>query len=232
MARETTQEALIRERVIAIVRVERDDLALRVAVSLHAGGIACLEVALTTPGALEAMRELSRRLPDLHLGAGTVCTTAEVEASARAGARFIVTPVTLPELVDAAHAHDMAVAMGAFSPTEIHTADRAGADLIKLFPAASVGPDYLRAVRAPFPRLRLVPTGGVGLHNASDWLAAGAVALGVGGALTDPSAITGGRYDELTDRARRLLARIAPFRAGGGGGSGGGESDPPTSSHA
>jgi 2-dehydro-3-deoxyphosphogluconate aldolase/(4S)-4-hydroxy-2-oxoglutarate aldolase len=98
--------------------------------------------------------------------------------------------------------------MGAFTPTEIYTAHRAGADLVKVFPASSVDPGYLRAVRAPFPDLRLVPTGGVGVENAGEWLAAGAVALGIGGGLTNAAAIAAGRYDELSDYAARLMASL------------------------
>jgi 2-dehydro-3-deoxyphosphogluconate aldolase/(4S)-4-hydroxy-2-oxoglutarate aldolase len=113
--------------------------------------------------------------------------------------------------VRVAHSLEVPVAMGAFTPTEIHTAHAAGADLVKVFPASSVDPGYIRAVRAPFPDLRLVPTGGVGLENAGEWLAAGAVALGIGGGLTSATAIAAGRYEELTDYAARLMASIEPI---------------------
>jgi 2-dehydro-3-deoxyphosphogluconate aldolase/(4S)-4-hydroxy-2-oxoglutarate aldolase len=173
--------------------------------AIHAGGVRCIEVSLTTPGALEAIAEIRERLPEVEVGAGTVLTREELDSCVRVGARFIVTPVTLPELVAPAHAHGVPIVMGAFTPTEIYTAHEAGADLVKLFPAGSLEPGYLRAVRAPFPALRLVPTGGIDAGNAREWLAAGAVALGVGGSLTDAGAIAAGRLGELTESARRLL---------------------------
>jgi 2-dehydro-3-deoxyphosphogluconate aldolase/(4S)-4-hydroxy-2-oxoglutarate aldolase len=208
MHRTETLAAILRERVIGIVRLKEASRVLPVVEAIHAGGVGCIEVSLTTPGALDAVRAIRERLPRVVIGAGTVCTTEEAAAAVRAGARFLVTPVTLPELARVAHALDVPVAMGAFTPTEIHTAHRAGADLVKLFPASSVDPGYLRAVRAPFPDLRLVPTGGVGVENAGEWLAAGAVALGVGGGLTSAGAVAAGRYDELTDYAARLVASI------------------------
>lgn len=211
MQRTEIVATILRERVIGIVRLNDASRVLPVVEAIHAGGVACIEVSLTTPGALEAVRAVRERLPSVVIGAGTVCTPEEAAAAARAGARFLVTPVTLPELVRVAHSLEVPVAMGAFTPTEIHTAHAAGADLVKVFPASSVDPGYIRAVRAPFPDLRLVPTGGVGLENAGEWLAAGAVALGIGGGLTSATAIAAGRYEELTDYAARLMASIEPI---------------------
>lgn len=208
MPRDETVSAILRERVIAIVRLGGAERVVPVVAAIHEGGVRCVEVSLTTPGALDAIAEAGERLPGALIGAGTVCTPAEAEACVRAGARFLVTPVTLPELVEAAHGLGVPIAMGAFSPTEIHLAHRAGADLVKLFPASSLEPGYLRAVRAPFPDLRLVPTGGVDVRNAREWLAAGAAALGIGGGLTDAGAIAAGRYHELTEHARLLMRSL------------------------
>jgi 2-dehydro-3-deoxyphosphogluconate aldolase/(4S)-4-hydroxy-2-oxoglutarate aldolase len=210
MQRTEILAAILHERVIGIVRLKDASRVLPVVESIHAGGVGCIEVSLTTPGALEAVRAIRETLPRVVIGAGTVCTPEQAAAAVRAGARFLVTPVTLPDLVHLAHSLDVPVAMGAFTPTEIYTAHHAGADLVKVFPASSVDPGYLRAVRAPFPDLRLVPTGGVGVENAGEWLAAGAVALGIGGGLTNAAAIAAGRYHELTDYAARLMASIEP----------------------
>jgi 2-dehydro-3-deoxyphosphogluconate aldolase/(4S)-4-hydroxy-2-oxoglutarate aldolase len=208
MQRTEIVATILRERVIGIVRLKDASRVVPVVEAIHAGGVACIEVSLTTPGALDAVRAIRETLPEVLIGAGTVCTPEQAAAAARAGARFLVTPVTLPDLVHLAHSLDVPVAMGAFTPTEIHTAHQAGADLVKVFPASSVDPGYIRAVRAPFPDLRLVPTGGVGVENAGEWLAAGAVALGIGGGLTNGAAIAAGRYHELTDYAARLMASL------------------------
>ena len=200
--------AILRERVIGIVRLGDASRVFPVVEAIHAGGAGCIEVSLTTPGALAIIREIGERLPGVVIGAGTVCSPESAEAAVGAGARFLVTPVTLPDLVPLAHSLGVPIAMGAFTPTEIHAAHAAGAELIKLFPASSLTPGYLRAVLAPFPDLRLVPTGGVDADNAGEWLAAGAVALGVGGGLTASAAIAAGRYDDLTAYARRLMRSV------------------------
>jgi 2-dehydro-3-deoxyphosphogluconate aldolase/(4S)-4-hydroxy-2-oxoglutarate aldolase len=210
MDRTATLTSLLRERVIGIVRLAEAARVLPVLQAIHAGGVKCVEVSLTTPDALDAIREARKRLPDAIIGAGTVCTPESAEAAIRAGASFLVTPVTVPELVQLAHSLDVPIAMGAFTPTEIYTAHAAGADLIKLFPASSLTPGFVRSVLAPFPDLRLVPTGGVGADNAREWLAAGAVGLGVGGGLTRAAAVAEGKYEELTDYARRLMASVNP----------------------
>jgi 2-dehydro-3-deoxyphosphogluconate aldolase / (4S)-4-hydroxy-2-oxoglutarate aldolase len=209
MTRDERLATILREKIIAIIRVGREADVLPVVAALRDGGLRCLEVALTTPGALNAIEEVSARFPDLLLGAGTVTTRQDLDSCARAGARFVVTPVMIPELVQPAHALEMPVVMGAFTPTEIHAGGVAGADLIKLFPASSLGPEYLRALRGPFPDARVAPTGGVDVNNAREWLDAGAVALGIGGALTRADAVRTGSFDRLTDHARALLRAIS-----------------------
>jgi 2-dehydro-3-deoxyphosphogluconate aldolase/(4S)-4-hydroxy-2-oxoglutarate aldolase len=208
MQRTETLAVILRERVIGIVRLGGAERVIPTVEAIHAGGVRCIEVSLTTPGALTAIRALRDRLPDALLGAGTVCSPEDAAAAVHAGASYLVTPVTLPELIPLAHSLDVPIAMGAFTPTEIHLAHRAGADLVKLFPASSLDPGYLRAVRAPFPGLRLVPTGGVGIDNARSWLAAGAVALGIGGGLTSAAAIAAGDFARLSDFAERLMQSI------------------------
>jgi 2-dehydro-3-deoxyphosphogluconate aldolase/(4S)-4-hydroxy-2-oxoglutarate aldolase len=208
MQREATVAAILEQKLIGIVRLGSAREVVPVVRAIHAGGIGCIEVSLTTPGALAAIADIRARLPEVLVGAGTVCSPEEAAACVEAGARFLVTPVTLPALVDAAHALGVPIVMGAFTPTEIHVAHAAGAELVKLFPAGSLEPGYLRAVLAPFPALRLVPTGGIDASNARAWLEAGAVALGVGGSLTDAAAIAAGRFDELTGHARRVVQAV------------------------
>jgi 2-dehydro-3-deoxyphosphogluconate aldolase / (4S)-4-hydroxy-2-oxoglutarate aldolase len=209
MLRDEVVGTILRQRVIAIVRLRDAAPVIAVMEAIHAGGIRCIEISLTTPGALEALGRARARLPDAFLGVGTVTSIEDAEHALEAGAQFLVTPVTLPELVPVAHERDAPVAMGALTPTEVHAALGAGADLVKLFPASAVDPAYVGALLGPLPRARIVPTGGVDLSNARAWLSTGAVALGVGGGLTDAGAIAEGRFDDLRDHAHRLLEAIS-----------------------
>lgn len=167
-----------------------------------AGGVTVLEVAYTTPDAGAAIRELAARTPAL-LGAGTVLTAAQAEEAVAAGARFLVSPGLVPEVMDCARELGVTVLPGAATVTEILTALRAGAELVKVFPAEVLGAGFLNAVRTVLPQARLVPTGGVTAANAAEWLAAGAAAVGVGGWLTagDPAQVEG--------RARELVEAVA-----------------------
>lgn len=206
MTRQQIVGAILEQRVVAIVRLPDAQWTRSVVEAIHAGGVQCVEISLTTPGALRTIAELRGRAPTLTIGAGTVCTDADAEDALAAGAQFLVSPVTEPRLVKLAHAREAPILMGALTPTEIHASHRAGADLIKLFPASAVTPDYLSAIAGPFPQIRLVPTGGVGADNAAEWIASGAVALGVGGRMTDADAIRAGDFARLSDAARELLA--------------------------
>jgi Entner-Doudoroff aldolase len=202
-------ELMRRERACAILRsddAEAGRLAMHAAI---AGGFRCVEVTLTTPGALELVAELSRRA-DLTVGAGTVLTVADAEAAVAAGARFLVSPVFDPELVRAAAALGVAPLPGCHTPTELLAAHRAGATLLKLFPAPAGGPAWLRSVLAPLPFLRVVPTNGIDADNAADWLAAGAWALGFNAAIFHAEDLRERRFDRIEERSRRLLARVRP----------------------
>src|SRR5262249_18597388 len=126
---------------------------------------------------------------------------------------FVVSPVFRPEVIAACHERDVPAMPGCFSPTEIFGADECGADIIKVFPATALGPQFIRDVRAPLPQVKLMPTGGVTLDNAGDWIRAGAVAVGIGSALLDAKAIEDGRYDAITANARRVVENVAAARA-------------------
>jgi 2-dehydro-3-deoxyphosphogluconate aldolase/(4S)-4-hydroxy-2-oxoglutarate aldolase len=133
-------------------------------------------------------------------------------AAIRAGARYIVSPVFRPAVIEASHAEGAAAMPGCFSPTEILAAWDAGADVVKVFPATALGPSYFKDLRGPMPQVRLMPTGGVSLENAGEWIRAGAIAIGVGGALVDPTLVAAGNFDGITERARRFVERVRQAR--------------------
>jgi len=208
---ETTLDRLQREQLLAVVRAPSADAAVRTAQALAAGGIRAIEVTYTTPGAADAMRELAAD-PDLFVGAGTVRTAAQAEEAVAAGAAFLVSPSLAWPVLDVADAAGVLALPGALTPTEVAAAaERAPA--VKLFPSSVGGPSYLKALLAPFPELRLVPTGGVTAANLGEWRAAGAFALGAGGDLCPGDAIAAGTFDVITDRARRYRAALDELEA-------------------
>jgi 2-dehydro-3-deoxyphosphogluconate aldolase / (4S)-4-hydroxy-2-oxoglutarate aldolase len=200
--------------VVAVIRL-KDPGKLRAVVDAMAeGGVRALEVTMTVPRAIELIRELASTLPaGFLLGAGTVTDAATVRAVIDAGASFVVSPVFRPEVIAACHERDVPAMPGCFSPTEILAAHECGADIVKLFPATMLGPQFLKDVRAPLPQVKLMPTGGVTLDNAGDWIRAGAVAVGVGSALLDAKAIEANRLDVITANARRVVANVAEARS-------------------
>ncbi len=211
--RESTVRTIQQLGVVAVIRM-RDAGRLRAVVdALAEGGVRAIEVTMTVPDAVALIATLSSSLPStILLGAGTVTDARTAGAVIDAGARFVVGPVFRREVIDACHARDVAVAPGCFSPSEILDAHEHGADIVKVFPATALGPGYIKDLRAPLPQLRLMPTGGVTLDNAGDWIRAGAIAVGVGSALLDATAIEEGRLDVLVNNARRIVASVASAR--------------------
>ena len=199
--------------VVAVIRL-KDPATLRAVVQAMAeGGVRALEVTMTVPRAVDLIRELAPTLPDgFLLGAGTVTDVATAHAVIDAGASFVVGPVFRPDVVAACHERDVAAMPGCFSPTEILAAHECGADIVKVFPATALGPQFIKDVRAPLPQVKLMPTGGVTAENAGEWIRAGAVAVGLGSALLDAKAIEGGRWDVITANARRVVANVAGAR--------------------
>lgn len=198
---------------VAVIRLDASADAAAVGSALLEGGVSVLEVTMTSPNALELIAALSDTFPgDAVVGVGSVLDTATARAAVEAGADFVVSPVFLPSVVDTAHVLGKPAFAGAFSPTEIHQAHEHGADVVKVFPADALGMSYFKSVLAPMPHLKLVPTGGVTLDNAGDWLKAGAVAVGVGSALVDKKAIADGDFPKLTENAMRLMSSIRRFR--------------------
>ena len=200
--------------VVAIIRMKDAAKLREVFDALADGGVRAIEVTMTVPGAVSLIGKLAASLPsNLLLGAGTVVDPDTARAVIEAGARFVVSPVFRPDVVTECHKRGAAVAPGCFTPTEILDAHDLGADVVKLFPATALGPQFIKDIRAPLPQLKLMPTGGVSLDNAGDWIRAGAVAVGAGSALLDARAIEEGRLDVITANARRIVASVAAARA-------------------
>lgn len=203
---------LVQPGIIAVIRTEKPSQLPDVCEALIAGGVIALEITFTVPDALEAIRDASRRFGERALvGAGTVLNAEMCRAAIGAGAEFVVSPVAKLEIVAAAHASDKPVMIGAYTPTEAQTAHEAGADFIKIFPADRLGPSYIKALRAPLPHLKIVPTGGVDLNTAADFLKAGCAALGVGGSLLTADVLKTGNWAELT-RLAKAFVEIATRR--------------------
>jgi 2-dehydro-3-deoxyphosphogluconate aldolase/(4S)-4-hydroxy-2-oxoglutarate aldolase len=199
--------------VVAVIRL-KDPAGLRSVVdALSEGGIRALEVTMTVPGAIELIRQLAATLPpDCILGAGTVLDAETARRVIDAGAQFVVSPVFRLETILACHEHGAASMPGCFTPTEILNAWDGGADVVKVFPATALGPGFFKDVRGPLPQVKLMPTGGVTLDNAGEWIRAGAVAVGVGTALLDGTAIAAGDYATLKANAERIVASVRAAR--------------------
>lgn len=205
-------ERLLEQKAIAVLRTDEPDRLLRVAEALLEGGVSLLEVTMTVPDALSVVRQLKEAFGVQALvGVGSVLNAQMTLEAVQAGAEFVVGPVFRRGMVDTAHQHDVPALPGALTPTEIQTAHEAGADVVKVFPAKTVGRDYLRTVKAPLPHLNLMPTGGVGLEDAGDWLRAGASVVGVGSALVG-TAVADGDYAQVTRNAWRLRQSVEAAR--------------------
>jgi 2-dehydro-3-deoxyphosphogluconate aldolase/(4S)-4-hydroxy-2-oxoglutarate aldolase len=204
------REILARLSAPPIVAILRADSARRLPDAcevLYGAGIRVLEFTFTTPGVLDALRRTRDRLPaDAILGTGSVRTAEHVDGSADAGVDFMVSPITVPDLIARARRRGVPYLPGAVTPTEIHTAWTAGAAAVKISPCGPIGgPAYVRAVRAPMPDIPLMPTGGIGIDEVGAYLAAGALAVGLGGSFQGDAAEPGGDLDALAERARRAL---------------------------
>jgi len=211
---ETTAETIERVGLIPVLRAQNAAQAHAVVQAMLAGGVTIVEVTMTVPGAVDLLRELKREYPSLLLGAGTVTTAKEVEDTVNAGAEFIVSPSFHPVVITATHALGKLSIPGALTPTEVITAWNAGADYVKIFPCSSMGgASYLKSLLAPFPFLKLIPTGGVTLPTAESFLKAGARALGVGSDLVNLAAIDDGLPETITETARAYIKALAHVRA-------------------
>ena len=211
--RSTIITRLTHPGIIAVVRTDHPRQVPLICDALLAGGVSAIEITFTVPNALEVIRDACRAFGSRALiGAGTVLNAQLAHAAVAAGAQFLVSPITRREIVEVAHAADIPVLLGAYTPTEAQTAHEAGADFIKLFPADKLGPGYVKALRAPLPHLQIVPTGGVDLQSATDFLKAGCAALGVGGSLLTAEILRTDNWVELTRLAKAFVQLSEQFR--------------------
>jgi 2-dehydro-3-deoxyphosphogluconate aldolase/(4S)-4-hydroxy-2-oxoglutarate aldolase len=211
---ETTAETIERVGLIPVLRAKNSKQAHAVVQAMIAGGVTVVEVTMTVPGAIDLLRELKQKYGSkLLLGSGTVTTASEAQATINAGAEFVVSPSLHPEVIMATKTNGKLSIPGALTPTEIITAWRAGADYVKIFPCSAMGgASYLKSVLAPFPFLKLIPTGGVTLETAASFIQAGARALGVGSDLVNLGAIDAGRAETIIETARAYLSVLADLR--------------------
>jgi 2-dehydro-3-deoxyphosphogluconate aldolase/(4S)-4-hydroxy-2-oxoglutarate aldolase len=205
--------------IIAVIRADSDDSAFRVAETLVGAGLRLIEITMTVPGALGVMTALGRQFgPAIDLGAGTITSESMVEAAVGAGCAFLVTPCLVAGVIASAKARDVAIISGALSPTEVLAADRAGADLVKIFPASTAGgPAYIRALRGPFPSIGFVATGGVALDTVAEYIQAGVTAVGAGGEMIPRASVQAGDYRAIGQSARAFLEAARRARAAGEG---------------
>lgn len=198
--------AIRAERVIALIRADSSAGLLGCAAALSEGGLNCIELTMTTPGAIEMTAEVARKMPQIVLGLGTVLDPGTALEGIAAGAQFVVTPAFRPEVIRACRESGVPVFCGAFTPTEIYAAWELGADVVKIFPAEFFGPAYLKSIKAPFPNIELLPTGGVTPETAGDFLKAGAFAIAAGSSLVSSSALRSAAWAAVTDRAKLFVA--------------------------
>ena len=214
MTKEQVRQRVLEVGIVPVVRATSAKKALAAAEAVAAGGITIVELTMTVPGALDAIAELVKRAGDeILVGAGTVLDAQTAQKCFDVGAQFLVSPGFDLETVKAARAAGKLIMAGALTPTEVIMAWKAGADFVKVFPASAVGgPSYLKALRGPLPQVPLVPTGGVNLNTAADFLRAGAAALGIGGELVSAAALESGDTTPITEAAKKYLAIVRKTR--------------------
>jgi len=201
--------------IVPVIRTSSAESAVQAVEAIYKGGVRAAEITMTVPGAVRALEKVADRFGDqIVLGAGTVLDPETARICMLAGAQFFVTPALRLSTIEMAKRYSKVICPGALTPTEVLTAWEAGADVVKVFPCGNVGgAKYIKALKGPFPQIEMIPTGGVNLETAGDFLRAGACAVAVGGELVDAKTIAEGRYDIIEDRARQYLAAVANARA-------------------
>src|SRR5436853_69400 len=213
MSKESQLRHVLDCGIVAVVRSPDSQQLVEVARALADGGVTVIEITMSVPHALDVLRQVRQALGDrVLLGAGTVLDSETARAVLLAGAEYIVAPTVNLDVIRLCQRYDKLVMPGAFTPTEILTAWEAGADIVKVFPAEVVGPAYFKAVRGPLPQVRMMPTGGVDLNTAAEFLRAGACCLGIGSQLVEPKAVAERNFDRIRDLARQYTAIVKQFR--------------------
>jgi len=209
MSRDEVLDIILATKVIAVIRMSDAEKLTRVVEAVKKGGVRAIEITMTTPSALEIIAEMAKRkTAGTLIGAGTVLDAATAEEVIRAGAEFVVSPITSFDMIAACKRNDTFVAPGALSPTEILAAWEHGADVVKVFPATSVGPKYFQDLQGPLPQVRLMPTGGVSIENAREFIRSGACCVAIGTALLDKKAIAAEDWGVLTEKAKALVESL------------------------
>lgn len=209
MTRDEALKFILEAKVIAVIRMSDTDKLFQVTEAIRLGGVKAIEITMTVPDAIDVIRTMAqKKSPDVLIGAGTVLDAKTAVAAVRAGADFLVSPITNFDMIKACRKLDKFVAPGALTPTEIVAAWESGADVVKVFPATSVGPKYFKDLKGPLPQIRLMPTGGVSIENARDFLDSGACCVAIGTALLDKKAIAQNDWNVLTQKARQLVESL------------------------
>ncbi len=204
---------IIEPGVVGIIRATSSSQLIHVVEALKKGGVTAIEVTMTTPNALDVIREVNARFGrDIVMGVGTVLDTGTCKAALLAGASFVVTPVVKPEVIRLCRRYARPIICGAYTPTEILAAWECGADFIKVFPADNLGPDYIKAIKAPLPQVELIPTGGVDLNTAGDFIKAGCAAVAVGSSLISRKVLESKNWAELVVTARKFIQTVSKAR--------------------
>jgi 2-dehydro-3-deoxyphosphogluconate aldolase / (4S)-4-hydroxy-2-oxoglutarate aldolase len=214
MSKEPQLRQVLECGIVAVVRSPDSQQLVEVTRALADGGVTVVEITMTVPNALEVVRQVRQALGErVLLGAGTILDPETARAALLAGAEYLVAPTVNLDVIRLCRRYDKLVMPGAFTPTEILSAWEAGADVVKVFPADVVGPAFFKALRGPLPQVRLMPTGGVDLTTAADFLRAGACCLGVGGQLVEPRAVAEGNFDRIRELARQYVAIVKEVRS-------------------
>jgi 2-dehydro-3-deoxyphosphogluconate aldolase/(4S)-4-hydroxy-2-oxoglutarate aldolase len=201
--------------LVPVLRAESEEQALGIASAIADGGVTVLEITMTVPGAIRVMARLTKERPDILIGAGTVLDAETARMCMLEGAQFVVSPALNLKTIEMCHRYSIPVLPGALTPTEVVTAWQAGADVIKVFPASALGgAKYLKSLKVPLPQVEMIPTGGVSLATAKEFLEAGSFALGVGADLVDTKAMAEGKPEKITESAKKYLEIVREFRKG------------------
>jgi 2-dehydro-3-deoxyphosphogluconate aldolase/(4S)-4-hydroxy-2-oxoglutarate aldolase len=215
MRKEQIVERMREIGLVPVLRAESEEQALGIASAIAAGGVTVLEITMTVPGAIRVMSRLTKDRPDILIGAGTVLDAETARMCMLEGAQFVVSPALNLKTIEMCHRYSIPVLPGALTPTEVVTAWQAGADVIKVFPASALGgAKYLKSLKAPLPQVEMIPTGGVSLATAKEFLEAGSFALGVGADLVDTKAMSEGKPEKITESAKKYLEIVREYRKG------------------
>ena len=209
MTREEIRNRIQQKKAIAVVRMKNPDQLLKVVSAIMKGGVTAIELTMTIPNAIHSLEIAAKEFGDeILLGVGSITNPSMALDAINAGAKFVVSPIYKPDVVSAVIEKNLVVIPGGFTPTEIQTAYEQGADFVKIFPADNLGMSFIKSIKAPLPHLKVIPTGGVTLDNAIDWINHGASAVGIGSALVDNKSIENGNFTQLTMNAERLCSNL------------------------